>query len=324
MSLFSAKSKSATATLEKDLTDLCKRRDQLKSKLDRASIDAERAAGERRRLLLEVDEPDAGSVATAEAACRAANEARAAIEDALRHAGERILALQENIRDQKDRAERAAAAEELERRALSLDMAAGDFKDAIAIVAKRYGALITAMRDSGRIVGAQGLPVVPEIVAVMALDAAVRSFEPSLVPCDPGLGMPPAPTDAHAVVQASLSSPMRALAEAIRKGEAAVALPQQLPKRRAPVRFSDVEVIIYEPVRYIDATGQIATTLAGGQTLPEPVATAVTRLGLGEPAGTPSARAWLERNKGKLMADYGFTGQFADSGVDLYALAQAV
>ncbi|HWJ74690.1 MAG TPA: hypothetical protein VNX29_16125 [Kaistia sp.] len=321
MQLFPSKSKSPTRALEADLADLVRRRDKLKGRLDRAVLDAERAASERRRLVLEVDEPDTAAVLKAEAACRAADEARATIEDALRHAAVKIAGIEQNIAELTDRAERAAAAEDLERRALFVDVSVGDFRDAVAVVAERYAGLIAAMRESGPIIGTHGMAIAPQLAALAVLDAAIRNFEPQLIPRMPMEGEPAAPTNALAVAQSIVSAPLRALAADIRAGKAAAASAEKPKPRRAPILFENVRIVAYQPLAYVSAEGSVATTFAGDLEVPGPVAEAVFSLGLGEPAGTASARIWLGQHQHQLGNDYGFTGQYADTGVNLWQLA---
>jgi hypothetical protein len=227
MSLFNSKPHSPTQDLETELEQMQRRQADLTRRLESAIAEANYAAAERRALMLQKDDPNDAEVAKADAACRAADQSKSAIEDVLQHLGQKIVAAEQAIAVQGERAEREAVAQELELRAIHIDAAVGGLRDTLQVLAKRYTALCRALREGGAVRDERGIAADPLGVALGILQAGLRPVEPILVPSSEYFGAPPS-LDAFAFGQAKGSGPLRDLAGRVRSGDAPAALPPAL------------------------------------------------------------------------------------------------
>jgi predicted nucleic acid-binding Zn-ribbon protein len=100
------------AAIERELTKLKERREQLAESLDAATGDATRASAARRNLI--IASGDEQILEGANAKCREADERRAALDDALHALDERIAETTARFEGAKDKAERERVAQVLE------------------------------------------------------------------------------------------------------------------------------------------------------------------------------------------------------------------
>ena len=141
---------------EDNLARLTARRDDLARRLAEAEAGFDRITAERRRLLIDADDPDGPALERAERDWLTAHGRFAALQDAHREIVERIAAAQETLAAEQDRAERTRAAQDLDARAAAIDAAAASLSDTLEGVAVAHGALVDAIR-------AGGLPAGPDM-----------------------------------------------------------------------------------------------------------------------------------------------------------------
>src|SRR3954454_11749344 len=95
---------------EDTLARLAARRDDLARRLAEAEAAFDRITAERRRLLIDADDPDGASLERAERDWLTAHGRFAALQDAQREIVARIAAAQETLAAEQDKAERTRAA----------------------------------------------------------------------------------------------------------------------------------------------------------------------------------------------------------------------
>ena len=294
------------------------------------------AAGETRRHLLLADRIDDAALGRAEKNCSDAASAHAGIEDALDHVTAQIAGIEARIAGEADQAERERVATEIEARAdrlaasaVNLDVAAenyGELRREMAKVADEVGPRdpITLASPTGRILrGADHLSgAVPRTEMEEVLGRPVSAYHA-----------------AHSIVEG-----MKAQAAGIRSGE----LPAILSVRPEPyihVAIPDVSITLSRPVQYHGRFSVLQHVMAGGVTLPEPVAAAAIKAGIGFPDGSTDAAAirriagreamgthFKRREDGVWIADPGPIGEngkpvphemFVPLPVNLYEYEQA-
>jgi hypothetical protein len=304
-------------TAEAELDRLRQRRDDLAARLRAADAAAETAIQAQREALVTAG-LDSPAVKRIEAECQTALFRRDSIADALAET-ERLLAeTEEQVAAAKDKAERTRVADDLLARADAIDAAAPEFVKATAALASVHAAFVEAIRTSGvRSPIFPGLDRPAEQVALNALHAAVATALPIQV-ASRHPDAPPA-RDVGEVIAEVMTARMRALAEAIRSGEAPVSesLPAPLPDvQPAALTIPEREVVLREPVLYRDLDRRPTQVVGGAVRLPEPVALAALEQGVGFEPSTPEAQD-VVRNLARNGTAYNFRGTWHDLGMDL-------
>src|SRR4051812_36087567 len=196
---------------EDTLARLTARRDDLARRLAEAEAAFDRITAERRRLLIEADDPDGPALERAERDWLAAHGRVAALQDAHREIAGRIAAAQDALAAERDKAARERSAADLRRKADAVDLAASELARAMEGVESAYTALVAAVRSGGLIEA-------PEVVAGAILIGGLERMMPGLLARVTLTGW--TSEQVAAAARRLQSDPLRTLAEAIRNGEA--------------------------------------------------------------------------------------------------------
>jgi hypothetical protein len=292
--------------------------------LEKVSREVDEAVAERRRLLVESDEPAPGALAKAEAAYANAESEKRGLEDACRVLAEQIEDAERRRASEQDQAERHKVANDLERRAIALDAATKAMVAAIANLADTHCGLVAAIRTDGvraptLFVGYQQPS--PEHLALAIMNSGLADAFPSLwfgvdlrAPDD-------APSSGDAVTTAGniQIGYLWALAAAIRTGTAPIsdAIPPQ-PVQIPPVPvYAETRIVLRKAISYVGVDSRFVPVSTGEMGVPEPVARAAIEKGLGATVGTPEARQILIDLAKSRHGNTGTDGGWIDVGVDL-------
>jgi hypothetical protein len=279
-----------------------RRRDVLAAKLESAKLDSEKASAERRRLLIEVEAAPPGEIAAAESACRDAADRVSGFEDAVRSITQQIVDAEQSLSAQREQGERELAATECERRATTIDAAAGKLAQALAMVAGAYGDLRGAIHVGGITEPGHGIGLnyAAEIYAGSTLRCGLEGVLPDILSRLQSVGVVAGET-ADVTARRLQSDRLRRHADDLRCGRVPIALlpaPTDAAYRSTP-RIERTQLVLAEPILYLDEHLAPVRVIAGGVELPVPVADKAVELGIGHPFDSAERGANPERDKVK-------------------------
>jgi hypothetical protein len=305
------------ATIEGELTKLERRRAQLAESLDGATHNAIDASAARRELIIANRDPR--TLDEANAKVREAEEARVALDDALRALDQKIAETTTRFEAAKDKAERDRIAQVLEQEAdaveketLALDKAAKQFASAYRQLraalspASYLRTLETRLRED-RVASVLGAEALAGAVPDLFLNDIDEYGFGSILSRGFALGEDMVrfktrdtqrlePSSARDHAELLITSRLRRKAAAIRSGDEPPVLPsaQPEPDRRVQPRPSERNVLFLKKVRYTGRSSKPVLCDAWTAHVPVPVAEAAIKAGLAMDADTDAARAKMK------------------------------